>query len=238
MKSRFFPAQERGKSELSWLKSNFSFSFAEYYDPQKMEFETLRVLNDDWIAPSKGFWMHPHANMEIITIPLRWSISHKDSMGNVGIVSAWEVQSMSAGSGIFHSEINHNPREAVELFQIWIQTREKNITPQYSQAAYTLSAWTWTLLSAPLEQTWVARIHQDAYISRGKWEKGQHVTYTPYKKDNSLYLMNISGNITCLESILTARDALGIYPEWNSIEIHVLENSDILIIEIPLNSAQ
>ena len=138
--------------------------------------------------------MHPHANMEIITIPLKGSISHQDSMGNAGIVSVGEVQSMSAGSGVYHSEMNHDPFIACELFQIWIHTRENGLTPQYSQAAYTLKSGEWILLSGPVAQDRVAYINQDAYISRRVAKAGEQFEYSLKKTDNIVYIINITGS--------------------------------------------
>ncbi len=231
--SQFFPASDRWKSDVGWLKSNFSFSFADYYDPQKMGFGTLRVINDDTIAAKNGFGMHQHANMEIITIPLAGTISHKDSMGNAGEVGRWEVQSMSAGTGIFHSEINESTSENCELFQIWLQTRKNNITPQYSQVLYTLNIWKWVLLSGPIQDLKIAFINQDAYISRRKTQAGEIFSYTPYLKENAVYIMNISWSFSLWEYSLERRDAVGIFPEGEKVELLSENEGDILVIEVP-----
>lgn len=230
---QFFSASSRWKSDIGWLKSSFSFSFADYYDPQKMGFGTLRVINDDVIAAKNGFGMHQHANMEIITIPLAGTISHKDSMGNSGEVKSWEVQSMSAGTGIFHSEINESTSETCELFQIWIHTRKNNIAPQYSQVAYTLKIWEWVLLSGPTQDSNIAYINQDAYISRRKTQPGEIFSYSPYLNKNIVYVMNISWSFWIWEFSLERRDALGIFPEGKKIEMISQNEGDILLIEVP-----
>ena len=136
MKTIFYPENERGKNDIGWLKANFSFSFASYYDPNKVNFGVLRVLNDDTIAGGKGFGTHPHDNMEIITIPLEGGLEHKDSMGNTGVINAGEVQVMSAGTGVYHSEYNASAAKDAKTLQIWLFPKERNIQPRYDQKSF------------------------------------------------------------------------------------------------------
>src|ERR1700748_1654328 len=137
MKQMFYPANERGTNDLGWLKANFSFSFASYYNPERMHFGVLRVLNDDIIAAGTGFGTHPHDNMEIITIPISGALEHRDSMGNIGVITSGEVQVMSAGTGIKNSESNHSKTEAANTLQIWLFPKEMNIEPRYDQKSFT-----------------------------------------------------------------------------------------------------
>src|SRR5471030_3564368 len=136
MKNIFYPANERGKSDIGWLMANFSFSFASYYNPEKVHFGALRVLNDDIIAGGGGFGSHPHDNMEIITIPISGALEHKDSMGNIGVIHAGEVQVMSAGTGVVHSEYNHSKTDDANTLQIWLFPKENNIQPRYDQKSF------------------------------------------------------------------------------------------------------
>lgn len=199
-----------------------------------MNFGTLRVLNDDIISGGWGFGTHPHQNMEIITIPFSGELEHTDSLGNSGIISAWEVQSMSAGTWVLHSEKNASLTQEVSLFQIWIQTREDNIEPQYSQKQFDESERknTWQLLAGPDKNGKNVLINQDAYISRVTLEKWKTLSYQKYISENIIYVMNISGEFSLWENILEKRDALGIV-EQDSVEIFAKEQSDILVIEIP-----
>lgn len=200
-----------------------------------MWFGTLRVINDDTIAAGKWFWEHPHQDMEIITIPFSGSLSHKDSMWNSSIIQAGEVQSMSAGSGILHSEMNHNPYESVSLFQIWILTRELGIKPQYSQKEFLESERlnTWQLLAGPDKNGSNVLINQDACISRVTLEEGKNLDYTCHFSWNGVYIMNISWEFKIDEHILNSRDALWITGS-DAITCIANEKSDILVIEAPM----
>ncbi|MCX7728382.1 MAG: pirin family protein [Bacteroidia bacterium] len=230
---KLFPANERGYADYGWLKTYYSFSFANWYHPQKVHFGMLRVLNDDAIAPHAGFDMHPHNDMEIITIMFQGELTHQDSMGNTGVLKASEVQVMSAGTGIFHSEKN-NSNEWTTLFQIWIFPDKKGHTPRYDQKKFNFSENQFQLLVSPDGRENSLWIHQNAFISRGNFNTNP-THYSLFDKKNGVYLMVISGQIKINNMTLNARDAIGI---WNTekIEIQILNNhTDILIIEIPMN---
>jgi len=189
----FFPEQERGKSEISWLKSNFSFSFANYYNPERMWFWALRVINNDRVAAKNWFAMHPHDNMEIVTIAMEWSLTHRDSLWNHETLVPWEVQAMSAGTWVVHSEINEWDVEW-EFFQIWIETRDRMIEPQYHQKRFEVSErrWIFQLLAWNNKLAWNhLPIHQNAYISRVEISQGDMLSYEKYEQENGVYIMNI-----------------------------------------------
>jgi quercetin 2,3-dioxygenase len=236
MNINIFPSSSRGKAEHGWLHSRFSYSFAEYYNPERMGFGTLRVLNDDIVEPGKGFGMHPHNNMEIITIPLSGSLEHRDNMGNGSIIKTGEVQVMSAGTGIMHSEFNPSEIEKVSLFQIWIMPDKRNIVPRYDQKAFDVSERmnSFQLLVAPANTDNTLYINQDAYISIGRFDAGVSCKYTFRKKGNGLFLMVISGTAGVENNILQARDTAEI-SNVNAIEIKPLGFSELLLIEVPMS---
>lgn len=229
----FFPETERGKSELSWLKSNFSFSFANYYNPEKMGFGTLRVLNNDVVKAGTWFWMHHHDNMEIITIPLSGSLTHKDSLWNEWTIHPGEVQSMSAWSGIEHSEVNMWTEDG-EFFQIWIETKNQDINPEYHQKTFSsnLRNGTWQLLAGPQKNQENVIIHQDAFISQASLWPEKSLDYQTYLPWNMLYIMNISWKFELEWHMLNYRDAIGLV-WYDTIEIKSSTQSDILLIEVP-----
>lgn len=232
----FHPSEGRGSSDLGWLQSKFSFSFANYQNPDMMGFWTLRVINDDSVAGGKWFWKHPHSNMEIISIPTKWAVSHSDSMGNNTIIQSWEVQAMSAGSWVIHSEMNHNPYEAAKFFQIWIQTKEHDVEPKYSQKKFTLEDRKnkFQLLVSPYEHdSDTVKIHQDAYISRIHLNPNKNIAYNKYQKENGIYIFMIEGNTVIDEYNLKDRDALGIV-EKDDVNLLGTSESDILILEVPM----
>jgi len=235
MKSIFYPAHERGTSDHGWLKANFSFSFANYYDSQKVHFGALRVLNDDIIAGGTGFGTHPHDNMEIITIPLKGALEHKDSMGNTGVINAGEVQVMSAGTGIEHSEYNHSATEAANTLQIWLFPKERNIVPRYDQRNFTnsfkLNELT-TLVSGD-KTTGALWINQDATFSIGEFEAGKTINYEIKTPGNGAYLFVLEGVVKTGDNILNKKDALGVY-DTSSITIDTQANTRLLIIDVPM----
>lgn len=230
---RLFPAKERGYADYGWLKTFYSFSFADWYHPQKIHFGMLRVLNDDSIAPHSGFDLHPHNNMEIITLMFQGELTHTDSMGNKGTIYADEVQVMSAGTGILHAEKNTGS-DWTKLFQIWIFPDKKGHNPRYEQKKFSLNPNHLQLLVSPDGRNTSLWIHQNAYLSRGIFEKNTKLHYPLYDKNNGIYLMVIEGQIQIENIILHSKDAVGI---WNteSLNIHCISNSDILIIEIPMH---
>lgn len=228
--------EDRHFSEQGWLKSAFSFSFANWYNENKMGFGTLRVINDDIIAPKNGFGFHPHQDMEIITILFEGELTHKDTMGNSETIKPGEVQRMSAGTGVLHSEINEQKTQSVKLFQIWIETRKKGINPSYEQKYFDEKKRInkFQLLVSPDKAQNSIPINQDAYLSRITLEKGKKIQYKKYKKENIIYSMVIMGENIINQINLKSRDALGISNE-DYINLKSVDTSDILIIEIPSN---
>jgi len=220
---------------MGWLKSWHSFSFGDYYDPERMGFGALRVINDDIIAAGRGFGMHPHQNMEIVTVPLSGSLQHEDSMGHKTVIRPGEIQAMSAGTGVRHSEWNHSQTEAVSLFQIWIQTREPNRLPGYSQKFMgEKEKNTWQLLVAPDSFAGdVVTIHQDAWITRGRFEAGQNASYFLNQVGNGVFILVVNGQLEFEGLTLSSRDAVAItsHPE---IEFQFNQETDLLVLEVPL----
>ena len=235
MKEIFYPAGERGTNDLGWLKANFSFSFGPHYNPAKIRFGALRVLNDDIIAPGRGFGLHPHDNMEIITIPLVGALEHKDSMGNAGVVAAGEVQVMSAGTGIEHSEYNHSQTEPANTLQIWLFPKEMNIAPRYDQKSFTglMKVNELTTLVSPLKNNDTLWINQDATFSMGVFEAQKKINYEIKTPGNGVYIFVLDGALKINDRLLNKRDALGVY-ETDSITIETEVESRLLIMDVPM----
>lgn len=238
MKKIIHKAANRGKANYGWLDANYSFSFANYYDPEKVNFGALRVLNNDTIQGGMGFGTHPHDNMEIITIPLKGSLKHKDSMGNKWIaIETGEVQVMSAGSGLQHSEMNNSPSEEVNLFQIWIFPDKNDVEPRYDQQKFDASARKNKLqilvssIDGDVKNT--LKIHQDAVISRIDLDENLAFTYILKSENHGLYLMVVEGEINIENEILEKRDAIGIF-ETKNIHIKAKRASELLFIEVPM----
>ncbi len=229
-------ASQRGSADHGWLKATHSFSFANYFDSEKVHFGKLRVLNDDEIAPGKGFDLHPHQNMEIITIPLSGSLRHGDNMGNEEIISAGDVQVMSAGSGIWHSEFNASDVLPLKLFQIWIFTDKKGHKPRYEQKNFSPEERinNWQLLVSPKTKDESLWINQDAFISLIDTKDLRTIEYRLNKQGNGVYFMLINGEVEIDEENIRDRDAIGVWGFYESLEIHFLENSKLLAIEIPM----
>jgi len=236
MESVFHKASQRGFADHDWLKTTHSFSFANYFDSEKTNFGKLRVLNDDVIAPSKGFDLHPHQNMEIITIPFNGSIRHGDNMGNEEIISAGEVQVMSAGSGIWHSEFNASDSEILSLFQIWILSDKKGLKSRYQQKAFseTERINSWQLLVSPKGKNDSLLINQDAFISIIHSNNLQTSNYQLNKQGNGTYFILIQGKVKIDNQTLQKRDAVGIWSFYDPLEIEFLEDSKLLAIEVPM----
>ena len=231
-------AQDRGTANHGWLKANFSFSFAHYYNPEKVNFGALRVLNDDSIQGGMGFGTHPHDNMEIITIPLEGGLKHKDSMSNEWIpLHTGEVQVMSAGTGIEHSEMNNSPSDEVNLFQIWIIPNKQNVDPRYDQRRFESSVRNnklqilVSLIDEELEGS--LKIHQDAQISRIDFSENSNFNYTLKSENHGVYIMVISGEIEVETEILAKRDAIGI-SQTQSVNLEAKGNTELLFIEVPM----
>lgn len=228
-------AETRGKADFGWLKANYSFSFANYYNPDRIHFGVLRVLNDDHVAAGMGFGTHPHDNMEIITIPLEGTIAHKDSMGNEGTITAGEIQVMSAGTGIYHSEFNHAPDKDLKLFQIWLFPNKENVTPRYDQMRLPEEKRNqWNQILSPHPEDAGVWIHQDAWFHMGSFDAGVSSVYALKRPDtHGVYAMIVEGNATINGQALNRRDGFGI---WNVTELNIQADSDarILLMEVPM----
>lgn len=235
MKTILHKANSRGHADHGWLNAWHSFSFAGYHDPARVHFGALRVLNDDTIAGGMGFGTHPHDNMEIITIPLSGQLEHRDSMGNTGIISKGEVQVMSAGTGIQHSEKNKNAKEPLKLLQIWLFPDKKNVEPRYDQKAFDLTATKNSLLNivSPMGSAEGLNIHQNAWFHLGKLDKDIHLTYELKDKQNGVYAFLIDGEVTINGEKLEKRDAVGITGS-DKLEIKAGEDAELLLMEVPV----
>ena len=236
MKKIFHKANERGVAEHGWLHSRFSFSFDQFYDPNKMGFGLLRVLNDDIIEEGEGFGLHPHNNMEIITVLLEGELEHKDSTGTVMVMHPGEVQVMSAGKGIMHSEYNHSRVEQVKLFQLWVIPKERNITPRYDQKYFgfeNLNNEIKTVASGCKTDSSLY-IHQDAAISLGRLEKNKEIVYKNCFKDNGSYLFVLDGSINLDNVELSKRDAVGV-SDYDELRFNASADANFIIIEVPMN---
>ena len=230
-------ASQRGFADHGWLKAAHSFSFANYYDNEKIHFGKLRVLNDDLVAPARGFDLHPHQDMEIITIPLSGAVRHTDNMGNEEIISTGEVQVMSAGSGIWHSEFNASDTDYLSLFQIWIFTNKKGLKPRYDQKKFDAAERfeKWQLLVSPNGQNGSLSINQSANISIIESNGIKETNYQLKELGNGVYFMLIEGEVEINEQILQKRDAAGVWSIVESLDINFLESSKLLAIEVPMN---
>jgi redox-sensitive bicupin YhaK (pirin superfamily) len=228
-------AEDRGYADHGWLKAHHSFSFADYHDMSKVHFGELRVLNDDSVAPGRGFGKHPHDNMEIVTIPLSGAIKHADSMGNEGIIKAGDVQIMSAGTGIMHSEFNASPNEFLNLFQIWVFPKERNITPRYDQKTFSPEdrKGKFQVLVAPDKAEGSMWVNQDVWFNLGDFTAGQDVTYAPKLKTNGIYLMVVNGEVEVAGETLKKRDAIGLW-DLDKADIKMNSDAQLLIIDVPM----
>ncbi len=238
MKTIVHKANSRGYANHGWLQANHSFSFANYFDKQKVQFGALRVLNDDTIAPKMGFGTHPHDNMEIITIPLSGSLKHRDSMHNEWqTIEAGEVQIMSAGTGLQHSEINGSDSEHLSLFQIWIIPNKRNVEPRYGQKRFETSdrknKLQTLVTSIDDTQEGSLKIHQDAIISRIDLDKGTSFEYQVKSQNHGVYVMNVYGNVVVDNNSLETRDAIGI-SGTDKFTVTSKEDSSVMFIEVPM----
>lgn len=235
MKYIIHRSEERGKANYGWLDTRYSFSFSRYYDPEKMGFGLLRVLNDDIVLPATGFGTHPHDNMEIITIILDGQLEHKDSMENGSVISKDEVQVMSAGSGVTHSEFNPSKTDKVSLLQIWIFPKEENIKPRYDQKSYPKEERKNKLVTvvSGFNENGSLYIHQNAEIKLGYFNRAESIRYK-VRKGNGVYLFVIDGHIKIGDEELFRRDAIGIY-DTDEFVIEVSENTEFVLLEVPMN---
>ena len=237
MKSIFYPANERGTNDIGWLKAKFSFSFGPYYHPDKVHFGALRVLNDDQVSGGMGFGTHPHDNMEIISIPLEGDLEHRDSMGNGTVIRHGDIQVMSAGTGIRHSEYNKNKDQPVKFLQIWVFPNKKNVTPRYDQLTMKLEDRMNRLqqVLSPNSEDEGVWIHQDAWFNMGRFEENVGVDYTIHKEDNGVYCFVLEGSFEIEGQILNKRDGYGI-SGLNIFKIKSLQaQSEILLMEVPMH---
>ncbi|HXB41726.1 MAG TPA: pirin family protein [Bacteroidia bacterium] len=228
-------AGTRGHVNHGWLNAYHSFSFASYYDPERVHFGMLRVLNDDTVAPGMGFGTHPHDNMEIITIPQSGVLEHKDSMGNHGIISSGDIQVMSAGTGIQHSEFNHSKEKEVKLLQIWVFPNKKNVAPRYGQMTLDVNARKNKLqqIVSPNPDEEGLWIHQDAWFHMINLGAGKKIIYNLKKQGNGVYCFILDGDVNINGQELNKRDGAGIKNK-NEFELIAKTNSEVLLMEIPM----
>lgn len=224
----------RGKANHGWLKSRHTFSFAEYYDQDRMGFGALRVINDDAVDPGKGFGKHPHKDMEIISIPLEGTLSHNDSEGNSGLIKKGEVQIMSAGTGIFHSEQNASATDPVKFLQIWVLPKKMAVKPRYEQKAFDLQDNKMKLVVSPNGEDGSVSINQDAYFSLAKIGSGNDVTYKRKQEGTGLYIFVISGEVEVDGQSLAKRDGLGL-ENFKAVSVNGLSDSEVLLMEVPMS---
>ena len=235
MKTIVTKAHERGTADHGWLKPAHYFSFGGWNNPAKVHFGMLRVLNDDWIAGGGGFPTHPHDNMEIVTIPFTGALKHKDSTGGAGIIKAGDVQIMSAGTGVQHSEANESATEPVTLFQIWIFPKEKNIKPRYDQRSFDIKEreGKWQVVVSPREEDNALWINQDALFSLANIKAGETIKYENAFKGNGVYLVVIKGSVEVAGIKYETKDAVGI-SDTDSFDIVAGEAAELLAVEIPM----
>ncbi len=229
-------AAERGSADHGWLKPNYYFSFSNYHNPEKVHFGLLRVLNDDFIAGGGAFPTHPHDNMEIVTIPLTGALKHKDNAGGHGTIEAGDIQIMSAGSGILHSEANASATDPVTLFQVWVFPKERNIKPRYDQRKFEIEDRVnkWQVVVSPKEEDKALWINQDARFALTKLQAGQSLSYSNAFKGNGVYLVVINGVVDINGQSFNKRDAVGI-SGTDSFTIKASEEAELLAIEVPMN---
>ena len=228
-------ANSRGYANYGWLDTHYTFSFSNYYNPERMEFGALRVLNDDVISAGKGFGTHSHDNMEIITIPLEGDLEHKDSMGNVAVIKNGDIQVMSAGTGIRHSEYNKNENSSGKFLQIWVFPNKRNVKPRYDQITLKEADRKNKLqqIISPNPKDEGVWIHQDAWFHLGKLDQGISLNYEFKKKGDGVYAFVISGNVTINDTKLNTRDGFGIW-DTDHLKISADTNAEILLMEVPM----
>lgn len=236
MTTTLYNSADRGKGDYGWLKPNYYFSFGQYHNPKNVHFGALRVLNDDYIAGGGAFPTHPHDNMEIITIPFTGALKHKDSTGGAGIIKAGDVQIMSAGTGVQHSEANASATDPVTLFQIWVFPKVNDIQPRYDQRTFKLDERinTWQYIISGDKKDEALWINQDARFALTTLKAGNTLVYINKYPGNGVFLVNINGKISVGENVLNKRDALAI-DGTDSFTVTAEEDAELLAIEIPMN---
>jgi quercetin 2,3-dioxygenase len=229
-------ANTRGHANHGWLNSMHTFSFANYYNPDRVHFGALRVLNDDTVEAGMGFGKHPHDNMEIISIPLEGDLEHTDSMGNVAVIKNGDIQVMSAGTGIFHSEYNKNKDRRVKFLQIWVFPNKKNVAPRYDQI--TLNSEDrhnrFQQVLSPNKDDEGVWIHQNAWFHLGKFDKGFTAEYVLKARENGVYAFVLNGDVTIDGQLLQPRDGFGIW-DTEKIQVTADTNAEFLLMEIPMD---
>ncbi len=234
MKTVFHKADQRGHAQYGWLSTYYSFSFADYYNPKMMNFGLLRVLNDDTIQPGEGFGQHPHQNMEIVTIPLEGQLEHKDNTGGGGVIGPGEVQVMSAGTGVYHSEFNASKTKPVSLLQIWVIPEEQGVTPRYDQQKFDTQLFHNSIYNvvAPRGNSGLW-LNQQTWFSLSRLDKGTEITYKVNREGNGVYCFVIEGEAVVGDAVLNRRDALGV---WDTSRFSVTAQQDayLLFIEVPM----
>jgi len=229
-------ANTRGHANHGWLDSHHSFSFANYHNPERMHFGVLRVLNDDQVSAGMGFGTHPHDNMEIISIPLEGDLEHKDSMGNLAVIKEGDVQIMSAGTGIMHSEYNRNKEKAVKFLQIWVFPNKKNVEPRYDQISIKnieKKNEFYQILS-PSQEDQGVWLYQDAWFHLGKFDAGKQTRYSINKKGNGVYVFVLDGEVEIEGQQLGKRDGFGIW-DIDSFNFKSNSNARVLLLEVPMS---
>ncbi len=229
------PAHTRGHANYGWLDTWHTFSFAHYYNPERMHFGALRVLNDDTVQGGKGFGSHPHDNMEIISIPLKGQLEHQDSMGNRTVISEGDVQIMSAGTGVVHAEYNKNPDRPVSFLQIWVFPKEKDITPRYDQRTFRPAERLnkWQLIVSPKQHDEGVWINQDAWFYRASLDEGKNLEYNLEHSGNGVYLFLIEGSVNLNGQLLNKRDGAAI-TDAERIALNANKPAEMLLMEVPL----
>ncbi|MGB0452910.1 MAG: pirin family protein [Bacteriovoracaceae bacterium] len=237
MKKSLHRANTRGIADHGWLKSKHSFSFASYHNPERMGFGLLKVLNDDQVSASQGFGTHPHQDMEIVSIPLKGALKHKDSEGNQAVIRHGEVQLMSAGTGVFHSEYNNSEVEPVEFLQIWVMPEKLEIAPRYDQKSFDTEGRTnqWQTIVSPMDNSETGvKINQQAWFSLLDLKQNNKVNYQLRKPTNGVYFVLLEGELSVADERLNSRDALGL-EDISSVPLTAHSDSQILAIEVPMS---
>ncbi len=236
MRTIYHAADSRGDANHGWLKSKHTFSFANYHNPERMGFGALRVINDDFVIAGQGFGKHSHRDMEIISIPLSGKLGHGDNIGNNGIIETGEIQVMSAGTGITHSEMNADDHEAVSFLQIWVIPNKMNAEPRYQQIRMDelMKPNAFNQILSPNSDDAGVWIHQDAWFSMGDFDKGVTETYQLKNSNNGVYIFVISGKVVINGNTLDTRDGLGVWDTKN-FTMDVLDGAKVLLMEVPIN---
>ncbi|WP_339629228.1 pirin family protein [uncultured Maribacter sp.] len=237
MKTILHKSDTRGHADHGWLNSYHSFSFANFHNPERMNFGVLRVLNDDVVAAGRGFGTHPHSNMEIISIPLEGDLQHMDDMGNSTVIKSGDVQVMSAGTGVSHSEHNKNKNELVKFLQIWVIPNKRDVTPRYDQISIKNIETKNSLFQilSPNEDDYGVWIHQDAWFHLGDYESGETDSYSIKKEGNGVYIFVLEGEIVVNDQVLNKRDGYGIW-ETDSFTLSTNSDAKILVMEVPMSN--